>query len=120
MDREVIGSLVTENRQLLRELHETREQVPRTICDRRTCCCSLLPESSFLEFLQLLEAVGRVESKERQGLSPKLPPITSLTPLIAEAVRSYLERIAWYTRSDPSHVGPTDCGQRSSMTGRRK
>ena len=81
MSREVIGSMITENRQLLRELHETREQVPRTICDRRTCCCSLLPESSFLEFLQLLEAVGRMESKERQGVISKTAAYYFLNPI---------------------------------------
>ncbi|MEW6328006.1 MAG: YkgJ family cysteine cluster protein [Thermodesulfobacteriota bacterium] len=81
MGREVIDSMITESRQLLRALHETREQVPRTICDRRTCCCSLLPESSFLEFLQLLEAVGRMESNERQGVISKIATYYFINPI---------------------------------------
>jgi hypothetical protein len=53
-------------------LQNVYSQLPDTSCQRRTRCCSLLPELSLIEALEALDQLRRFPPARRRGLTQKI------------------------------------------------
>ncbi|MBA4393164.1 MAG: hypothetical protein C0407_06400 [Desulfobacca sp.] len=64
----VLKKLITESNPQRGKLVETYTRLPQTRCRRQTRCCSLLPEMTLLEALQVFEKMGQMSPSFRMGL----------------------------------------------------
>ena len=65
----------------LKELKKTYALLPKTRCNRRARCCSMLPETSFLESLLALEQLMNMKPEKRVYISKKISRYFFLNPV---------------------------------------
>jgi Fe-S-cluster containining protein len=79
--REVIRELLAGAAALRLALKEIYAQLPSTRCQRRTLCCSLLPEMSLVEALTAVQLLVDRAPKQRQQLSRRMIHYFFLNPV---------------------------------------
>ncbi len=72
MEWAAIDSLVCGSQDLLNELRAVYQHIPPTTCRRRAKCCSLLPETSFVEFLHLYQTLGLMPDATTRSVLAKI------------------------------------------------
>jgi Fe-S-cluster containining protein len=68
----IIAKLLHQSADELEELTEQYGRLPLTRCQRKTHCCSLLPEMTFIETLLIFQRMAAMESVERLALIRKI------------------------------------------------
>ena len=64
------------------ELDSIREQIPQTYCDRRTSCCALLPEMTFVEAGVIMKQIELLNRDDRNELLRKIMAYYFLNPVM--------------------------------------
>lgn len=72
LTRHVIDKLMQQSAVRRKELAAIYRRLPVTRCQRKTCCCSMLPEVTLIEALALLDRLAAMNSAERLGLLKKI------------------------------------------------
>ena len=72
LTRRVIEKLIRQSAARRKELTEIYRQLPATRCQRKTDCCSMLPEMTLIEALAILEQMAVMNSEKRLGLLKKI------------------------------------------------
>lgn len=70
-DKHHLLSEIEKAQQLFDPLKRLYERIPATTCDRRARCCALIPEVSYVEFLYMLRALGRLHQDVRTEIVEK-------------------------------------------------
>jgi hypothetical protein len=65
----ILNKLLSDSEPQRRELQKIYARLPQTHCRRQTRCCSLLPEMTLLEALQVLEKMMQMPSSLRMRLT---------------------------------------------------
>ena len=68
----VTEKLIRQSATRQKELAQIYRQLPATRCQRKTDCCSMLPEMTLIEALAILEQMAAVNSEERLALLKKI------------------------------------------------
>ena len=68
----VIEKLIRQSAARRKELTQIYRQLPATRCQRKTYCCSMLPELTLIEALAILEQMSIMNSEERLALLKKI------------------------------------------------
>ena len=68
----VIEKLIRQSAARRKELAQIYRQLPATRCQRKTYCCSMLPELTLIEALAILEQMAIMNSEERLALLKKI------------------------------------------------
>lgn len=72
LTRRVIGKLIRQSAARRKDLTEIYRQLPATRCQRKTYCCSMLPEMTLIEALAILEQMAGMNSDKRLALLKKI------------------------------------------------
>ena len=62
LTRTVIRDCIANSEPLLEELMDVYDRIPMTRCERKTDCCTLLPEASFVEILVVIRGFQKVKA----------------------------------------------------------
>jgi Fe-S-cluster containining protein len=68
----VIDKLIRQSAARRKELAQIYRQLPQTRCQRKTYCCSMLPEMTLIEALAILGQMAVMNSEERLALLKKI------------------------------------------------
>jgi Fe-S-cluster containining protein len=79
--REAIQQLLTGSTTQRIELKEAYEELPGTRCQRRTDCCSLLPEMNLLEALAAIQMLVKMAPKQRLQVCRRMLSYFFLNPV---------------------------------------
>lgn len=81
LTRDVIRNCVANSDSLLEGLMKAYDRIPATQCERRTHCCSLLPEASLVEILAVIRRLKRMKTRLKKRLCTKLVEYFFLNPV---------------------------------------
>ena len=77
----VIEDLLSRDRIIFEGLEELYVQLPETRCERKTMCCSLMPEMSLLEALYAIRNLCVMQPEKRLSLYKKVVKYFMLNPV---------------------------------------
>lgn len=72
LTRAVIRDCIVNSDSLFETLMQANDRIPATRCERKTDCCTLLPEAGFVEILLVIRRLQNMTSELRKHLCTKL------------------------------------------------
>jgi Fe-S-cluster containining protein len=81
LTRAVIRDCIANSTSSLEALMNVYDRIPATLCDRKTHCCSLLPEASLVEILAVIQCFQKMTAGLKKRLYTKLVEYFLLNPV---------------------------------------
>ncbi len=81
LTKQTIRSLLLNSSNELKELQEIYKLFPQTICQRKTLCCSLLPEMTFIEALWGIQQLIGLDQVTRMKVIKKIVRYFFINPI---------------------------------------
>lgn len=77
----IIRDCIANSTDSLEALAEVYNRVPQTLCERKTHCCKLLPEASFVEIMATIRCIQNMTVRPRKRVYTKLVEYFFLNPV---------------------------------------